>query len=451
MRPERLPPSPGCPSAANSRESLAPFDLLMLLDERPGYPMCFFMETAFSGPLNVSKLRTAIATAARRHPRLRSRAEQGPNGWHWVPTETDPPLIVLPSALSADNGRCQAAFRAFHLRREPGIRAVLFEESTNDYSLVLQLHHSVCDGLAALEFLGDVWSIYHGSEPPRLRPGLIREGRSTPTLPSAPSAAPNDQASATWTFASYLPSRLACSNHKTPITSNCRPYQTIRLSRQETRAVQAAATAIGTAVNDLTIAAGMRALCRWNSRQGKPAKLVRINMPVSLRPVGCRQPATNQIGYAFLDRTPKACESAVGLAQSLAAASRWIRATGAAGIFLDVLKRLVRWPWLLRLLTRLPLSLSTAVISNVGNVQPRMKARVPTRDGRDCPGELVITAVAGVPPVRPGTALAVGVTCYAGELAITALTDPAEFSDQENNQLGEMLVAELLAFSQGRA
>ena len=117
-------------------------------------------------------------------------------------------------------------------------------------------------------------------------------------------------------------------------------------------------------------------------------------------------------------------------------------------MFLEVLHQLARWPWLLRLLTRLPLSLSTAVVSNVGNIQARMRTQAPTRAGLVRPGSLTITSVVGVPPVRPGTALAVGVTSYAGELAVTTMADPADFSDLDNASLGEMIVAELLAFTE---
>ncbi len=435
------------PAPATAQQPLTPFELLMLLDERPGYPMCFYVETTLVGSLNHSQLKAALALAARRHPRMRSRAVHGPDGWQWVLTDIEPTLVVLPRTMPANDTARQIAFRPFRLQREPGIRALLVEEESDRFSLVLQVHHSVCDGIAALEFLGDVWSIYEGGEPPRLRPGVVRSRCATPASCS-PTTRADDQASATLTFASLLPARLATSNRKQPATAGGRPYRVTRLSRQETRAVHAAAVAVGTAVNDLTIAAAMRGICRWNSRQGRPAKTIRINMPVSLRPPGCREPATNRIGYAFLDRTAAACDSAVALAQSLAVASRWIQSTGAAGMFLEVLHQVARWPWLLRLLTRLPLSLSTAVVSNVGNIQARMRTQAPTRAGLVRPGSLTITSVVGVPPVRPGTALAVGVTSYAGELAVTTMADPADFSDLDNASLGEMIVAELLAFTE---
>jgi hypothetical protein len=430
------------PAPAASQQQLTPFELLMLLDERPGYPMCFYLETTLVGSLNHPQLKAALALAAQRHPRMRSRVDHGPNGWQWVLTEIEPPLIIV---MSEDHSARQIAFCPFRLQREPGIRVLLFEEAADRFSLVLQVHHSVCDGIAALEFLGDVWSIYEGGEPPRLRPGVIRSRRDS-LAPRPPAKGADNQASASWTFASFLPAKLARSNRKQPAAASERPYQTTRLSRQETRAVQAAAAVLGTAVNDLTVAAAMRSICRWNSHKGRPAKAVRINMPVSLRPPGCREPATNRIGYAFLDRTAAACDSAVALAQSLAVASRWIQSTGAAEMFLEVLHQLARWPWLLRLLTRLPLSLSTAVVSNVGNIQARMRTQAPTRAGLVRPGSLTITSVVGVPPVRPGTALAVGVTSYAGELAVTTMADPAEFSDLDNASLGEMITAELRSF-----
>ena len=432
------------------QKALNPFDLLMLLDERPGYPMCFFLETSFHGLLDIDRLKVAFTNATKRHPRLRSRVKQTSTGWHWAPVTAEFSLIVLQRNTSKQSDDDQFAFRAFRLQHEPGIRGVLFENGDSKYSLVLQVHHSICDGLSGLEFLGDVWSLYHGADPPRLKRPGNRKVEELPSQTNDHSQTPS-YVSAAWSFASFLPAKLVAPPRKLLSQTSNRPYHTKRLTKQETKLVQSAAATLGTAVNDLLLSAAMRVLCCWNASHGRPRGAVRINMPVSLRPPGSRDQARNQIGYAFLDRSPVACESAVELAKSMATASRWIQSSGAAAIFLTVLSRLARCPWLLRLLTRLPLSLSTAVISNVGNVQTRMRSRVPRHNGCDCPGNLTITDLVGVPPVRPGTALAVGITCYAGQLSVTALTDPATFSDTETLKLSEMIVSELLAFTEGPA
>ena len=58
-------------------------------------------------------------------------------------------------------------------------------------------------------------------------------------------------------------------------------------------------------------------------------------------------------------------------------------------MFLIALGFFLKRTWLLRLITAA--NFSTAVVSNIGNVQGRMRANVPKKDGRNTPGGLTIT------------------------------------------------------------
>ena len=426
---------------------LSPFDVLMLLDERPGYPMCFFIETHLSGDFSIQRLRTAVEIAIKRHPRLRSQVQHNKQGWLWVPSDKLPQVVQL--QCIADRESQAIAFRAFNIRQESGIRFIVIPEGDQQWSIVLQVHHSVCDGLAALEFLGDTWSLYHGNKPTDFK--THSRTKSTQTH-SDNNDNPNTKedhqhARQTIAFATFRPSSIASSRNTKGVSHTKKPFQSFTLPTTLVKSLRQRASQSGATTNDIIVAASILTIHEWNKRQGKAGKRIRITMPVSLRPPRERQPVSNQIGYAFLDRHPSQLHDPQAVLTSIAEASRWIQYSGAAGMFLVVLGVFLNRTWLLRLITRLPTCFSTAVVSNIGNVQSRMKANVPKTNGCNNPGGLIITNITGVPPVRPGTALSVGITAYCGQLTITTMIDSSRLTPDDGIQLTALLQSEIERFA----
>lgn len=431
---------------------LSPFEHLLLRDQRPGYPMCFFLHCDVEGPLDPERLRRALVSAAERHPLVRSRIR---DSW-WRPTwraaDTDPLFVVV--RADAGPAEVEAAWAPIDVRRTSGVRLVALEIGTDAWKVVLQVQHSVCDGLAGYEFLGDVWSIYHGSPPAPFRsPSRTLRRLAGPTS-TEPVVAEAELVSETARFAGFVPATLARGPAAAPADTTdgpTLPYVTRILGRDATATIKDRAATIGATLNDVVVAAVMRAMIAWNESAGLPARRVRVTMPASLKPPGTRAPACIDMGYAFLDRDVRACGEIPSLVRSLAAASRWIQEHRAAGVFLDTLATLDRFPPSLRLVTRIPLTLSTAVVSNVGNVGPRMKINAARDGGADLPGGLRLRAVAGVPPVRPGTRLAVGVVLYDGSLALSFLCDPRRMSAAAPSLLADLVTAEVSASSDALA
>ena len=439
-----------------STRPLTPLEQLLLRDQRPGFPMAFFIHCDVEGPLEPGRLETALRKAASRHPLLRSRV--GHTWWrpHWLQPDVEPELLVY-RRESTVRAATETTARPPHdpwgpidIRRTSGVRMVAIERSEHAWQVVIQFQHSVCDGLAGIEFFGDVWSLYHGDEPPSFRlPGRLARHAVDPQRAAGPVSARQDgtpaadpagrgrEAARTETirFASMLPATLARGPadgaagdepHDVHTTSqHCPqlPYQVTAFSREETATLKARAVAASASLNDVVVAAVMRAACAWNAAAGRPAGSVRITMPASLKQPGARTPACNDMGYAFLDRTAAECSQPAQLVRSIAAASRWIQENRAAAVFLHALAAVEQLPPLLWLLSRLPVTMSTAVVSYVGNLGTRMRANVPRQDGCDLPADLRITAIAGVPPIRPGTRLAVGVGIYDGQLRLSTLCD----------------------------
>ena len=84
------------------------------------------------------------------------------------------------------------------------------------------------------------------------------------------------------------------------------------------------------------------------------------------------------------------------------------------------------------------------MVSFVGNVGPRLRASVPRDGGCDLPGGLRITAVRGVPPIRPGTRLGVGLVIYDGRLHVTTITDTQALGPAAPSLLTEAIRAGIL-------
>lgn len=433
-------------------DPLSAFETLVVTDRRPGFPMAFFLEARLEGPLDRSRLEEAVAGAAARHPRTCMRIARRGGGWVWLPPDRTPVVEWWP----LDRDRAAAdPWRPCRLTDESGLRIVALERQPERagspcWSVVLVVDHAVCDGLAGIEWMGDMWSLYHGGRPARFRersrpPAEASAAASEPLATTAappPLPATSRLARDSGTFAMLRPTVLApvpVGDRQVGPENLAPPYHTVAFSPDDTRRLWTIAAAADVTVNDLLVGAAMQTVLAWNAATGRQPRHVRINMPVSLRPVGVRLPAGNHIGYAFLDRSARDCEQPVELVRSLAAASRWIQDTGAAVQFLHAVEALRRVPGLLWLLTRLPACLSSAVVSNVGNVGPRMRADVPKIDGCDAPRDLRLTAIVGVPPLRPRTRAAIGVVTYAGSLRLTVMADERSIGSGASARLAARL------------
>lgn len=400
------------------------FERLMLADDRPELPMRFFIEARVSGPLREDRLRAAMAATACRHPLVTSRLIYRRGSPHWRPGKTSPAVIWHPAPPGP------SPWTPIDLREESGVRCVVLPDGPDGHRVVMQFHHATCDGVAALEFMGDLWAIYGGCPPRRhSAPNVVRQRRLTTAGPAAasPPAAPAARSglAEAWEFARFRPVALA--RVQGPANAGPRgdgllpPYAALEFDARQTDALRATASALGGSLNDLIVAATMRASVTWNTAAaGRPGD-VRITVPVSLRHPGRREPARNTMAYAFLDRTAAACAAPGPLTASIAAATKWILEHDAARGFLDTIETLGSWPGMLWLATRLPGCFSTAVVSYVGDPSRRMRTGLPKRDGCDAPGDVVIEQCIGVPPLRPWTRAAIGATTYAGRLALCCL------------------------------
>ena len=130
--------------------------------------------------------------------------------------------------------------------------------------------------------------------------------------------------------------------------------------------------------------------------------------------------------------------------QSLSEASRWIKESGAAGMFITAISMLRKIPGLLWLILRLPLCFSTAVVSNLGDAARCMRMELPDSDRAQIAENAVITHVVGVPPVRPRTGASVGIARYGDRLYVACLADERTLGPAAAERLLGRIYAECL-------
>ncbi|MEC8337087.1 MAG: hypothetical protein VXZ84_02975, partial [Planctomycetota bacterium] len=169
------------PSESALRQ-LDPLAELMLLDARPKYPMGFFVECGVEGNLDRERLREALNAVAGRHPNATSHVIWKAGRPFWKPTTRPPAFLWDPNATEGD------PWRPFDLTCETGLRLIVFPprsegESQKTWKLVLFGHHAVCDGLAACELLGEIWTYYAARPMPTLIRSEVPARESNAKLP----------------------------------------------------------------------------------------------------------------------------------------------------------------------------------------------------------------------------------------------------------------------------
>jgi hypothetical protein len=155
-------------------------------------------------------------------------------------------------------------------------------------------------------------------------------------------------------------------------------------------------------------------------------------MPVNLRrPADAALSAANSVGMAFLDRSARHCAADPDqLLADVIRETQEIKTSLFGGPLLRVAACLGRWPGgLCQMMTpRWPFSCgATAVLSNLGTVLTQSPLPRDER-GQLQTGGLTLLRLELLPPVRPGTVVALGVVTYAGRMTISVRHDPAALS-----------------------
>ncbi|MCA9264983.1 MAG: hypothetical protein KDA60_14085 [Planctomycetales bacterium] len=437
---------------------LAPIDDFFLLDDRPTHPMTFTSHLYFTGDVCRDAFTEALEAALLRHPLLIALVKplKG-NRPCWVSSDGLRPEVhwgKLGELYELRSGE------GIDLTKEVGLR-IWVRRGNERSEILLQFHHSCCDGTGAYRFIGDLLAEYgrrtaaEGAELPELEdcdPQLLRQrrlkmarvyvdGRAWTVIRKAighgwkvfctrvtPMAAPHQEV-----VAQYGP--------QMPFPG----VQSYQFSKQEHLKLRAVASEAGVMLNDLLMAEMFRVLKDWNIRHGQMRQQqLRIMMPTDLRDKeDLMMPAANMTAYSYLTRRARECVEGVQFLRGIRDETALIKHERRGQVFIDAIMSASRVPGLLKFLLNRRSCLATMTLSNVGDPTRRFLARFPRQQGKIVAGNLVLDRISGVPPLRPMMRGTVAIVTYCRELAINIRCDPQTITAEDARELLDAYAARL--------
>lgn len=397
-----------------------PFERYLIADTSRRAPMTFPIEFCFAQRLDRDRLQDAAQLALSLHPMLTARLTN--RGWRLGCY----PRAELSVCDSAEIDRCAGV--AIDPALEPPIRLRLHSSEAGD-RLQIIVHHAVTDGIGLMHFANDLYKAYCGA--PESRQAnvdlLSRRGSlhlSTPE-PVSWGRATRFMLCESLRFATTRPALLGDRRGLPDSSTGTTQLASASLSEADARRLADTAVAMGVGSNTLCLAAVYKVLAGFNKLHRRGG-FVRLTLPVSLRRrPDARLTACNKIGYAFVDRDLASCRDPRELIPGIQAEVDAILTWSMAASFLGALSVVDRVPWGMRLATWAFQGVSTAVFSNMGDLNRRFSRGAPVGGEQDAP------LIRGAPPVRPGTAVAFGVGHTQGGLTATISHDPARLTEAD--------------------
>jgi hypothetical protein len=415
---------------------VVPFELMMLLDDCPAFPMTFCVELVFRGRLEREVLQRAVDDAVARHPLLRARIEWTQRFPVWVlGDEVDTSIRWLSNEELLEGD----AFHSLDLQRECGLRVLAAGDESRS-SLWMHFHHACCDGQGARRFAVDVLTGYAREISKRDQPpwdrldyslllrrhdftgGSTGAGQATTTLWQKIRDA--------FHFHVLTPQPLAnVATCKNPSPNDDRTRRIFKhtLERSETERIERRCQEQEVNLNDVALAFLFATLADWNRRHGRAAdsQRLRILMPTDLRSSSHRRmPAANHMSFAFLARSVGQCLDWDSLVTGVQNESRYFHQVRIGHDFLGGIALAGQVPGLLKLLLNLPRCMATAILTNLGDPTRRFRRRFPVRDCLPVIGNVELERIFGTPPLRARMHAGFGLCVCSQQLQVSMIANP---------------------------
>jgi NRPS condensation-like uncharacterized protein len=429
---------------------LVPFEQYMLFDDRPAYPMTFFIRLHFSGRVNLSALQTALPAVLARHPLLCAVVRKTGRRFEWVPSPSEPAITVV----SLRAGACLPCPRAIDLRHEPGLRMWAVEDA-EPFHLLLQFHHACCDALGAFVFLEHLLTAYAQATGAALnlrapdQQSLRRRGQfgssPRPFLPIVRQKVVSLRRA--WRFVTHRPLCIvprALVVQPDALPTNYPSAYSRQLTAVESLRLHAVASQQGATLNDLLARDWFLAVNVWKTRHfPKPSGgWLRLCVPINLRTEDHRGlSAANVVSMVFLDRRRKDLTDPDRLLRGIHREMHEIKRLGLGETFVAGMGLFAKLPDRLMCAVGPDRCWATGVLSNLGVLLT--DAALPTRDGRLELDGAVLDQIDFLPSLRPGTFAAFGAFTYADQLCLTLHYDPRAIEPLQAEGLIDTFVEQL--------
>lgn len=438
---------------------LTPFEEYMVWDDRADYPMTFVVKMEFDGTIDRDAITRALPMALRRHPLLQANVKPAKgNRDCWV--AADAPHVEI-SWGDLDESLELPRGEAIDLRREIGLR-VWIRTSVDRCVITTQFHHATCDGIGAYQMLGD-WLWFYAD--------LIGDPVDSPLPPLDPlqlrmrvKASYNaeryknesgkivfDRAEA-YRMAIQTMQALAPRRTDTTRTDPTGDAQALfpglcdfEFDKLRFKKIRHVAEARGQSTNELLIQQLLVSLNTWAEAQSERHRgQYCIMMPMDLRESDTRlSTAANLVTYALIRRRRSECVDSPELVNSLSQELLKLKHTRHQTTFMNAMAFLVRLPiWLKRGYAGRR-RMATAIVSNTGDPTKRFSVSFPSENGLLRAGNLVMTDINGVPPMRHGTCLTISVFTYRRVLKICLRCDPKRFTVDDSRAFLNHYVASI--------
>jgi hypothetical protein len=415
--------------------AVSPFEHYMLADDRPEYPMTFFLRLRFRGRFDRARFHGALAETLQGHPLLTARitgqATCRTSRLSWVGTKNAAPWIDWQPAgipLSFPAGQ-----QHLDLSTEAGLRLWLREDADTT-ELTAQLHHACCDGLGTVHFIETLLERYEYPESPlrtvtrdELHNGRHPKSDTDPARRRGRIERLRRIVSGVRRFYSNRPVPLARpeSNGRGAPGHVTGPALISRhFTSAESDALRRAARRDNVSASSLLLRDLMLALDDWNREHSKDkqGRRLRIVVPINLRDgIRSRTTAFNATSLRFVDRGPAELGDPVRLLHGLHEQMQATAEIRRSPNLLKAIRLLGKFPYALSARMRTDRCLGSAVFSHVGI----LFAGSPLLDsdrklsGRD----FVLETVEAAPPVRPQTLASFAAMNYANGLTISLCYD----------------------------
>lgn len=429
--------------------AMAPLEKFMFWDDLPRYPKRFRVACRFEGELDRGAAVKAFAATLVRQPMLLARpdASHYPSEWQ-LPEVIEVSIEFVPGGFERDLSAKHGA-----IAYEPSRFWISQEGRCIDW--VFDYHHACTDGRGARNFVKELFKVYQElvqgnvvlSKPSRLDPtALLHRHRYSRGLSGGVSAegvpsldpVSSVRNTTTWEkiqhgyhFHLRPPRRLrsvVAGRSKRSFggeggggSSVNEEFRQFSLDAETTSALKEKMVGAGVSWNELGLALLFRVLGQWNARGAvRSDHRLRIMVPIDLREYEDRyMPAANRLGFGFVVLKQGECEDVRESLASIRRQMEHILQLRLAVDFLDIFAGCQRTQLGTRLLkTMLPRMgcMTTAVLTTLGDLT--LRTRKNHRYEEDVPwvGGMRLASVVGIPPLRPGTSFAAGLTMASGGL-----------------------------------
>lgn len=424
-----------------TRVPFSVFEEILSRCDRPETPSSIHTEYRYEGVLDPDRMRRALAAAVAIHPMLRARQVTPRVGlraprWEIGDTDLAPVVRAVDCADDAEMGRLRDAFYSdiVSIERAPAARLLIVHRPGGD-SLLVNVNHTIADGLGTLRFVQSLARAYtgrpdpvHGDDPIAARALKIKFGRERSPHTRKAGRAQNPRA---------VPTFIARDGG-----SDTPGYGilTVTLPAEQQRRLNAKRFGPSATVNDLLVAALHQTIAGWNETHGERAGVIVVLMPVNFRPLDWYGEVVGNLTLGGrIMTTPDERATPGALMTAVLNRTEWLKSGGGG---LPLLFRLptVLYGMLPLLFGALSRFAGDLRLSSVLTYYARMDGHLPDF-GPEAGAPLEAW---GSPPVILPTAIGIGAGILKGRLLLTLRYCRSVLDAAAAQRFADMLTANLL-------